>query len=99
MRVERGFDAVRSAAAVAAEWIGVVGVTLSGEAGLELVARIIDSVRRATVNRDVGVLVGGPAFANCPPRVVQVGADASAVDAPTAVIVAKQLLASQGGRH
>jgi hypothetical protein len=41
VRVERGFDAVRSAAAVAAEWIGVVGLTVSGETGLEAAARII----------------------------------------------------------
>jgi hypothetical protein len=56
-------------------------------------------VRRASVNRHVGVLVGGPAFVDNPPRVARVGADAVAVDAPTAVIVAKQLLASQEGRR
>ena len=97
VRVERGCDAVRSAAAVAAEWVGVVGVTLSGEAGLETVARIIERVRRASINRHVGVIVGGPAFAENPPRVAQVGADAAAIDAPGAVIVARRLLASQGG--
>jgi len=99
VRVERGFDAVRSAAAVAAEWVGVVGVTLSGETGLESAARIIESVRRASLNPRVGVIVGGPAFANSPPRVAQVGADAVAADGPAAVIVARQLLAGQrGGR-
>ena len=99
VRVERGFDAVRSAAAVAAEWVGVVGVTLSGETGLETAARIIESVRRASVNPGVGILVGGPAFAQSPPRVAQVGADAVAVDGPAAVMVARQLLAGQrGGR-
>ena len=68
VQVERGFDAVRSAAAVAAEWVGVVGVTLSGETGLETAARIIESVRRASVNPGVGILVGGPAFAQSPPQ-------------------------------
>jgi methanogenic corrinoid protein MtbC1 len=47
------------------------------------------------VNRAIGVMVGGPAFTRNPDLVARVGADAAAVDAPTAVILAKKLLMSQ----
>ena len=95
VHVEKGLDVGQNAAAVATEWFGVVGVTASGEAGLDGVARIIEHVRRSSANRAVGVMVGGPAFANDPELVARVGADASAADAPSAVILAKKLLMLQ----
>ena len=82
----------RAVAAVAAEWFTVAGVTLSRETGLEFVAEVIDGIRRASLNRAVRIMVGGPAFAHHPELVAQVGADAAAPDAPTAVLLAKKLL-------
>ena len=43
-------------------------------------------------NKAVSVMVGGPVFVENPEIARQVGADASAVDAPTAVLLAQVLL-------
>ena len=93
--VEKGLDPDAIANLVATEWIGVFGMTLSAEAGLDTLARTVDGVRRASANPTISVMVGGPAFAKTPALVAQVGADAAASDAPTAVILAKKLLLLQ----
>ncbi|MDP4006466.1 B12-binding domain-containing protein, partial [Methylobacterium sp. NEAU K] len=80
------------AALVASEWFGVVGLTLSNEARVDQLAMAIRSVREASCNRSIGVMVGGPVFLEHPELVKQVGADASAVDAATAVLLAQRLL-------
>jgi len=80
---------------VANDWYGVVGLTLSAEAGLETTARLIEEIRRASINPTIRVMVGGPLFLREPDRVTQVGADAAARDAPSAVVLAKKLLLSR----
>ena len=80
------------AALVASEWFAVVGLTLSNATRLEPLAHAIRSVRKASCNRTIGVMVGGPVFLERPELVAQVGADASAVDAATAVLLAQRLL-------
>lgn len=77
---------------VGSEWFGVVGLTLSRETHLDQLAASIRAVRRASRNPSIGVMVGGPVFLEHPDFVRQVGADASAVDAPTAVLLAQRLL-------
>ncbi|KQT55094.1 coenzyme B12-binding protein [Methylobacterium sp. Leaf456] len=77
---------------VGSEWFGVVGLTLSCETHLDQLAASIRAVRRASRNPSIGVMVGGPVFLEHPEFVRQVGADASAVDAPTAVLLAQRLL-------
>jgi len=77
---------------VGSEWFGVVGLTLSRETHLGQLAASIRAVRRASRNPSIGVMVGGPVFLEHPEFVRQVGADASAVDAPTAVLLAQRLL-------
>jgi methanogenic corrinoid protein MtbC1 len=77
---------------VSAEWFGVVGLTLSSETRVDQLATAIRSVRNASCNRAIGVMVGGPMFLQNPNLVQQVGADASAVDAATAVLLAQRLL-------
>ena len=93
--VEKGLDPDEIASLVAREWVGVFGMTLSAETGLDTLARTVDGVRRASANRSISVIVGGPVFAKTPELVAQVGADAAASDAPTAVILAKKLLLLQ----
>jgi methanogenic corrinoid protein MtbC1 len=93
--VEKGAGPDEIANLVATEWVGVFGMTLSAETGLDMVARSVEGVRRSSVNRSISVIVGGPAFAKTPELVAQVGADAAAGDAPTAVILAKKLLVMQ----
>ncbi|MGT2477895.1 cobalamin B12-binding domain-containing protein [Methylobacterium oryzae CBMB20] len=80
------------AALAASEWFGVVGLTLSSEACIDQLAIAIRSVRDVSCNRSIGVMVGGPVFLEHPELVHQVGADASAVDAATAVLLAQRLL-------
>jgi methanogenic corrinoid protein MtbC1 len=73
------------------EWFSVVGFTLSCETRLEALAASIEAVRRSSSNRAVRIMVGGPVFLQHPEFVAQVGADAAAVDAPTAVLLAQRL--------
>ncbi|WP_244538927.1 MULTISPECIES: cobalamin B12-binding domain-containing protein [unclassified Methylobacterium] len=80
------------AALVASEWFGVVGLTLSSETRVDQLATAIRSVRDASSNRAICVMVGGPMFLQQPDLVQRVGADASAVDAATAVLLAQRLL-------
>ncbi len=80
---------------VAREWFGVLGLTLSGPDGLEVVSRTIETIRRASCNPTIATMVGGPAFHGHPQRIVQVGADAAADDAVAAVLLAKKLLVAQ----
>jgi MerR family transcriptional regulator, light-induced transcriptional regulator len=79
---------------VGSELFGVVGLTLSRESHLDQLASSIQAVRRASLNPSIGVMVGGPVFLEHPEYVERVGADASAVDAPTAVLLAQRLLSS-----
>ncbi|KAA0107633.1 cobalamin B12-binding domain-containing protein [Methylobacterium sp. P1-11] len=77
---------------VGSELFGVVGLTLSRESHLDQLASSIQAVRQASLNPSIGVMVGGPVFLEHPEYVERVGADASAVDAPTAVLLAQRLL-------
>ncbi len=80
------------AALVSSQWFGVVGLTLSSETRVDPLTAAIRSVRAASCHRAIGVMVGGPMFLRHPELVQRVGADASAVDAPTAVLLAQRLL-------
>lgn len=84
---------------VGSEFFGVVGLTLSRESHLDQLAASIQAVRRASRNPLIGVMVGGPVFLEHPEYLERVGADASAVDAPTAVLLAQKLLASGGSER
>lgn len=79
-------------ALVSREWFGVVGFSLSTEKHMESLARSMAAVRANSMNRTIGVMVGGPAFSDRPERAVEVGADGTAINAPAAVILAKKLL-------
>jgi methanogenic corrinoid protein MtbC1 len=65
------------------------GVTASGDAHLDQIATMIMSVRRASRNRDISVLVGGRLFNERPELVAMVGADGMASDAREAVLKAE----------
>ncbi len=85
-------------AQVHAESFAFAGFTLAGEERLAGLAGIIRRVRRSSLNRGIGILVGGPLFVAHPELVLQVGADATAVDGPQAVLQAETLLALDGAR-
>ncbi len=93
--VEEHLPAEANANTVASEWIGVVGVSVGGAARAELAARTVSAVRGASLNRRVGIMVGGSAIVENPELAMQIGADAVGLDAATSVVVASHLLVRQ----
>lgn len=83
---------------VRSTWFGVIGLSLSGDRLLDRLPPVIRSVRRDSVNGRLGVIVGGRVFVENPDLVARVGADATAVDAPDAVVQAQKLLALVANR-
>jgi methanogenic corrinoid protein MtbC1 len=69
-----------------------IGLSLSSEVLLDELALVIRRVRRYSRNRDIGVLVGGSLFLERPELVIQVGADATALDGRHAVRQTERLL-------
>jgi MerR family transcriptional regulator, light-induced transcriptional regulator len=77
---------------VGKEAFSLVGFSLSGDQRLDALASNIRSVRRASRNRGIGVLVGGPVFVGHPELVSLVGADATAQDGRQATHQAQNTL-------
>jgi MerR family transcriptional regulator, light-induced transcriptional regulator len=73
-------------------WIDVAGFSIGSARLLEGLAHGIQEVRRASFNRDLSVMVGGPLFHLRPGLVARVGADTAACDAREAVQQARGLL-------
>lgn len=88
-----------AAALVGAEWFDVVGFSLGAEVHLPQLAASIDSVRHATCNRDLAILVGGPLFGIHPEFVGQVGADGMTIDGREAPSLAEGLIVGRARRH
>jgi methanogenic corrinoid protein MtbC1 len=78
---------------VSREAFTLVGFSLSADSRLDTLASNIRAVRRASCNRGIGVLVGGPVFVGHPELVSLVGADATAHDARQATQQAQNTLA------
>jgi MerR family transcriptional regulator, light-induced transcriptional regulator len=91
VRSESGCSVEAIAAAVQSEWFAVAGFTLSCESRLDALAATIKTVRERSCNKSIGVMVGGPVFNACPELAIRVGADAAALNAPTAVLLAQKL--------
>jgi methanogenic corrinoid protein MtbC1 len=75
------------------ERFAVIGLSVSADNQVDTLSSSIRAVRRASRNRGIGVLVGGPVFVEHPELVPLVGADATAVDGRQAVQQARNLLA------
>jgi len=74
------------------EAFSLIGFSLSGDQRLDALASSIRAVRRASCNRGIGVLVGGPVFVGHPELVSLVGADATAQDGRLATLQAQNTL-------
>lgn len=70
---------------VASEWFDCVGVSVGGDCRLDGLANWISSIRAASKNRAITILLGGPHFVAHPELAALFGADATAADARTAV--------------
>lgn len=73
------------------EWFDVVGFSMANYLHMEDLRECIGKVRRSALNPNVGIMVGGPAFATNPEYVDLVGADASANDGSKAPELAEEL--------
>jgi MerR family transcriptional regulator, light-induced transcriptional regulator len=87
-----GAEIEQISAIVAQEWIGVIGFSMSADNHIDSLASSVAAARAASMNPNVGVMVGGPAFARNPQLAVEIGADGTAANAPAAVVLAKKLL-------
>jgi len=81
--------------AVRREWFDVVGFSAGSEAKMGWIAPCIKSLRRASRNRNICVLVGGPVFSLIPELVAKVGADATTPEARHAPALAESLMATR----
>ena len=80
-------------------WYGVVGLSASTEEKAYQLKSAIESMRDASRNRSIAVLVGGPGFADHPEISTEIGADAVARDGAEALTRADAILrAEKAGR-
>lgn len=91
VEVEYSGDVSQLVDAVSSNWFAVVGLTAGSDTQLEALKPAIDKVRSHSKNPRVGVLVGGPMFTQNPELAAEMGADATAPNAPTAVLAAQKL--------
>ena len=80
---------------VSTSWFDVVGFSMSYHRNRDQLRAAVAAARRRSANPDLRVLVGGPAFLDKPDLVGGVGADAMAIDAPSAVVSAGNLINRQ----
>jgi MerR family transcriptional regulator, light-induced transcriptional regulator len=79
-------------------WYGVVGLSAGTEERAHQLKNEIDSIRRASRNQSISVLVGGPGFSEHPEISMSIGADGVAGDADEAVSKAQGMIdAKQDG--
>jgi methanogenic corrinoid protein MtbC1 len=80
-------------------WFAVAGLTAGSDRQLDNLKTTIAHVRRQSKNPAIGIMVGGPMFTANPALAAEVGADATAPNAPTAVLVAQKLFDSGAGAY
>ncbi len=80
--------------AVHSEWFDVIGFSAATETQIEGLTSVILTVRKASCNPNLVVLVGGAVFMAHPHLVARVGADATATDAAQAIEQAERLVAA-----
>lgn len=78
---------------VAREWFAVIGFSISGHTHIDALAKTIKVLRARSLNRHIGIMIGGPMVVAQPELVEHIGADGTASNAASAVILAKKLLA------
>lgn len=76
---------------VSTEWHAVAGVTLGSDLHFRRVQETVSAIRKHSCNPAIGIMVGGARFLDEPDLVARVGADATAVNATTAVVLAQKL--------
>lgn len=90
---EIGSDPQKIIDIVANEWLAIVGFSISGTAHIQSLTNTIKKIRASSLNPHIGIMIGGAMIANRPELVEEIGADGTANNAASAVILAKKLLA------
>ena len=72
-------------------WFAVIGLTAGSDGQLPAMKSAVAQIRTYSQNADIGVMVGGPMFTQNPQLVDAMGADATAPNAPAAVLAAQKL--------
>ncbi|WP_394730890.1 B12-binding domain-containing protein [Altererythrobacter sp. GH1-8] len=91
VQIEHSGDADQVKSVVRDGWFAVVGFTVGSDLQMEDLKAFIGDVRRESQNGAIGVMVGGSMFTKDPSLAIQVGADATAPNGPTAVLAAQKL--------
>lgn len=89
---ERETSPNRVAKLVENHWFAVAGIALSNGHNLDKVADMVEAIRACSLNKAIGVMVGGPVFSADPAQARAIGADGMALSGPTAVVLAQKLL-------
>ncbi len=84
-------SAEQIAAIVGSEWFAVAGLTIGSTGQIPQLTSTIRAIRSHSCNPAIGIMVGGPPFPGHGEIVAEVGADATAINAPAAVLVAQRL--------
>ncbi|ABE40959.1 cobalamin B12-binding [Rhodopseudomonas palustris BisB5] len=85
-------------ALVAERWFDVVGFSVSSDRRLDELKRDIHDVRRASRNRRIGIMVGGPLLVHRPELSASLDADLIANEGASAPQLARDLVAALKGR-
>ncbi len=72
----------------------VVGFAIGNDKSIASLAELIRQVRKCSMNKQLGILVGGPLLVARPQIATLVGADATGADARQAMLEAEKLLAA-----
>lgn len=80
------------------EWFDVVGFSMANHLHMEDLGECIRKVRKSALNTNIGIIVGGPAFATNPEYVDLVDADAAANDGSKAPALAEKLASNRLNR-
>lgn len=86
-------------ATVRNRWFAVAGLTAGSDRQLAGLKSTIAEIRTHSKNPMIGIMVGGPTFTANPAMATEVCADATAPNAPTAVLVAQKLFDANAGAH
>jgi MerR family transcriptional regulator, light-induced transcriptional regulator len=80
-------------------WFGMVGLSVGSEVRLGGIASVIRAIRRASRNKRVIVMLGGPMLVRQPQLAADLGADATAADGKQAAVLATAMLLPLTGPH
>lgn len=91
VETEYSGDADQIKQMVKQNWFAVVGLTAGSDSQLPALKTMVVHIREQSQNADIGIMVGGPMFTQDPELAFAMGADATAPNAPAAVLAAQKL--------